>query len=158
MPLDTTSGTTSPTKWIAGALFSVISPLFPLKPLANVLLVFIAVDFITGVVASWHRGEGFCSKKMWRTIYKTVFAQAGIVLAFLLDEIVLMPAVGAQLHLARFFTAFVCGTEFWSFLENASEVSHHPIFLFVRKLMTNKFKEATGEDLDDVMNKPKSDE
>lgn len=157
IPLDATTGTTSSTKWLSGAIFSILGPLLPLRPLAIVLVIFITVDFITGLLASWHRGEGFCSKKMWRTIYKTVFALTGIVMAHLLDEIVLLPAVGTPLHLAHFFTAFVCGTEFWSFLENASALSQHPIFRIVRRLMNNKFKEATGEDLDKTINETKQD-
>ena len=158
IPLDTTTGTTTSTKWISGALFSILGPLLPLRPLAIVLLIFIGIDFITGLLASWNRGEGFCSKKMWRTIYKTVFALTGIVMAHLLDEIVLLPAVGSPLHLARYFTAFVCGTEFWSFLENASALSQHPIFGIVRKLMNNKFKQATGEDLDKTINDTRNDQ
>ena len=158
IPLDTTTGTTTSTKWISGALFSILGPLLPLRPLAIVLLIFIGIDFITGLLASWNRGEGFCSKKMWRTIYKTVFALTGIVMAHLLDEIVLLPAVGSPLHLARYFTAFVCGTEFWSFLENASALSQHPIFRIVRKLMNNKFKQATGEDLDKTINDTMNDQ
>ena len=158
IPLDTTTGTTTSTNWISGALFSILGPLLPLRPLAIVLLIFIGIDFITGLLASWNRGEGFCSKKMWRTIYKTVFALTGIVMAHLLDEIVLLPAVGSPLHLARYFTAFVCGTEFWSFLENASALSQHPIFRIVRKLMNNKFKQATGEDLDKTINDTRNDQ
>ena len=158
IPLDTTTGTTTSTKWISGALFSILGPLLPLRPLAIVLLIFIGIDFITGLLASWNRGEGFCSKKMWRTIYKTVFALTGIVMAHLLDEIVLLPAVGSPLHLARYFTAFVCGTEFWSFLENASALSQHPIFRIVRKLMNNKFKQAAGEDLDKTINDTRNDQ
>ena len=157
IPLDTTAGTTSSTKWISGLAFSIAGPLLPLRPLAIVLFIFIAIDFITGLIASWHRGEGFCSKKMWRTIYKTVFALTGIVMAHLLDEIVLLPAIGSPLHLARFFTAFVCGTEFWSFLENASELSQHPIFRIVRKLMNNKIKEVTGADMDETIKTIKED-
>lgn len=148
LPLDTTTGTTSSTKWLSGLAFSIAGPLLPLRPLAIVLILFIAIDFITGLMASWHRGEGFCSKKMWRTIYKTAFALTGIVMAHLLDEIVLLPAIGSPLYLSRYFTAFVCGTEFWSFLENASELSQHPIFEIVRKLMNNRIKKATGEDID----------
>ena len=158
IPLDTTTGTTTSTKWISGALFSILGPLLPLRPLAIVLLIFIGIDFITGLLASWNRGEGFCSKKMWRTIYKTVFALTPHQMAHLLDEIVLLPAVGSPLHLARYFTAFVCGTEFWSFLENASALSQHPIFRIVRKLMNNKFKQATGEDLDKTINDTRNDQ
>ena len=153
IPLDTTTGTTSATKWLSGLLSIPLGILIPLRPLLIVLVAFIAIDFITGLVASWHRGEGFCSKKMWRTIYKCAFAFTGVVMMHLLDEVVLLPTRTSPLHLANYFTAFVCGTEFWSFLENGSELSQHPVFRIVRRLMNNKFKEATGADLDATIQK-----
>lgn len=148
IPLDTTTGTTSSTKWLSGALSIPFGIIIPLRPLIVVLTAFIAVDFITGLIASWNRGEGFCSKKMWRTVYKCVFAFTGVVMMHLLDEVVLLPTRTEPLHLANYFTAFICGTEFWSFLENGSELSNHPVFRVVRKLMNHKFKEATGADID----------
>ena len=156
IPLDTTTGTTSATKWLSGLLSIPLGILVPLRPLLIVLVAFIAIDFITGLVASWHRGEGFCSKKMWRTIYKCAFAFTGVVMMHLLDEVVLLPTRTSPLHLANYFTAFVCGTEFWSFLENGSELSQHPVFRIVRRLMNNKFKEATGEDLDQTIKDTKN--
>lgn len=153
IPLDTTTGTTSATKWLSGLLSIPLGILLPLRPLLIVLVAFITIDFITGLVASWHRGEGFCSKKMWRTIYKCVFAFTGVVMMHLLDDVVLLPTRTTPLHLANYFTAFVCGTEFWSFLENGSELSQHPVFRVVRRLMNNKFKEATGADLDATIQK-----
>lgn len=153
IPLDTTTGTTSATKWLSGLLSIPLGILVPLRPLLIVLVAFIAIDFITGLVASWHRGEGFCSKKMWRTIYKCAFAFTGVVMMHLLDEVVLLPTRTSPLHLANYFTAFVCGIEFWSFLENGSELSQHPVFRIVRRLMNNKFKEATGADLDATIQK-----
>lgn len=157
IPLDTTTGTTSATKWVSGALSIPFGLFLPLRPLIIVLVTFIAIDFITGLIASWNRGEGFCSKKMWRTIYKIAFAFTGVVMMHLLDEIVLGPMTTEPLQLANYFTAFVCGTEFWSFLENGSELSNHPVFRIVRKLMNHKFKEATGADLDETIAKTKED-
>lgn len=132
--------------------------LLPLRPLIVVLVTFVAIDFITGLIASWNRGEGFCSKKMWRTIYKLAFAFTGVVMMHLLDEIVLMPTRTEPLHLANYFTAFVCGTEFWSFLENGSELSQHPVFRIVRKLMNNKLKDATGADIEKAVKDMKKEE
>ena len=157
IPLDNTTGTSSPIKWLSGVLSVPLGLLIPLRPLLIVLTAFIAVDFITGLLASWSRGEGFCSKKMWRTIYKCAFAFTGVVMMHLLDAVVLLPTRTEPLHLANYFTAFVCGTEFWSFLENGSALSNHPIFRIVRRLMNNKFKEATGEDLDEAIRETKKD-
>ena len=128
-------------------------------PLLVTAAIFEVVDFVTGVMKSAvlaRRSGGrfaFESIKAWRTIYKCVFIFIGICLAELLDR-TLSPA--SRLRFANYFTAFVCGTEFWSFLENGSEVRQHPIFRIVRKLMNNKFKEATGEDLDQTIKDTKN--
>jgi phage-related holin len=92
---------------------------------------FVAIDFVTGVAASRRKarrgGEEwrFSSRRAWDTVLKLVFVMAGIVLAGMLDSVVI---TFVELHLARIFTGFVCGVEFWSYLENASEISGQPLF------------------------------
>lgn len=109
-----------------------------------VLFIFVAifetVDFVTGcwrsAVESHRRQERFAfeSIKAWRTIYKVVFILVGIVLSEILDAMI----CENRLRLANIFTAFACGVEFWSFLENAAVISDHPIFRWLRKFMQNK--------------------
>jgi phage-related holin len=105
------------------------------------------MDFVTGVikssVVSKRRGERFAfeSIKAWRTIYKFVFILIGIVLAELLDHTL---AEESRLRFANYFTAFCCGVEFWSFLENAAVISDHPIFRFLRKFMRVKLEDQLG--------------
>lgn len=50
---------------------------------------------------------------------------AGIMLAWMLDSL-LLPLV--EVRLANIFTGFVCGVEFWSYLENASVVTNEKSF------------------------------
>ena len=38
-----------------------------------------------------------------------------------------------QLNLAKLFTGFTCGVEFWSFLENAAQLSEAPLFRWLRR-------------------------
>ena len=55
----------------------------------------------------------------------------------------------SRLRLANFFTAFCCGVEFWSFLENAAEISEHPIFRWLKKFMKHKVENELGEKFDE---------
>ena len=113
------------------------------------LFLFIAVDFITGVIASKKRAKEskqkfvFSSEKCYDTIYKLFFCCLTIFLTWLLDE-KMIPDV--DLNLEAYVCAFFCGVEFWSFLENASEISNHKIFRLVRKYTKEKIKEAIHDD------------
>ena len=117
-------------------------------PIGSLILcaaVFVAIDFITGILAGRKRaataGEewGIESGKAWRTIYKFCFIMAGIVLAWLIDSHIL---AFLGLRLANLFTGFVCGVEFWSYLENAAEISEHPVFKLLKRYMKKKLDKA----------------
>ena len=125
----------------AGALF------VPVRPLIVCAGLFVMVDFVIGIVASRYRAMRaermwqFESRKAWRTVYKAVFSMTGICLAWLIDSMVLD---FAHLNLAKIFTGFVCGVEFWSYLENAAEISDHPMFRGLRNVMKNKMEQTLG--------------
>ncbi len=121
-------------KYISGLIAGVLSFFAPVEPLLVIALAFITVDFVTGILADrqkvrtagceWH----FESRKAWRTVRKLSFVMAGIMLAWMLDSL-LLPFV--NLRLANLFTGFVCGVEFWSYLENATTLTGE-----------NRFKDA----------------
>lgn len=134
-------------KYISGIIAGAMSFFAPVEPLLLCAITFVAVDFLTGVLADRRRvrtmgGEWhFESHKAWHTITKLCFVMAGIVLAWLMDTL-LMPIV--HLRLANLFTGFVCGVEFWSYLENASAASGANSLAefadFVKKSMKNLLK------------------
>lgn len=137
-----------PEKVLAGLIGGALGVFFnTLTPLFIAVIAFEVVDFVTGCwksfVVAKRQGKRptFESVKAWRTIYKVVFIFVGIVMAEVLDALI----SEERLRLANFFTAFCCGIEFWSFLENASEISEHPVFQWVRRFMTTKIEEKTGE-------------
>lgn len=113
-------------KYLSGIVAGVMSFFAPVEPLLLCAMVFVVVDFVTGVLADRHRartdGKGwqFESRKAWQTVRKLSFVMAGIVLAWMIDSLML-PIV--ELRLANLFTGFVCGVEFWSYLENATTAS-----------------------------------
>lgn len=134
-------------KYLTGIVTGVLSLFAPVEPLLVCAMAFVAVDFLTGVLADRRRArtEGrtwrFESRKAWKTIRKLSFVMAGIVLAWLLDGIT-SPFV--ELRLANLFTGFVCGVEFWSYLENASVVTGERRFVDVMLLFGRRLKNLFG--------------
>lgn len=126
-----------------------------LLPLFIAVTVFEFVDFVTGVLKSvvvakrTKKRFAFESVKAWRTIYKYVFILIGIVLADMLAQ-VLAKDGAERLRFANYFTAFCCGVEFWSFLENAAVISDHPLFRWLRKFMKFKVEDQLGMSFDDA--------
>lgn len=126
-----------------------------LLPLFITVTVFELVDFITGVLKSaviakrTKQKFAFESVKAWRTIYKYILILIGIVLADMLAQ-VLSENMDSRLRFANYFTAFCCGVEFWSFLENAAVISDHPLFRWLRKFMKFKVEDQLGMTFDDA--------
>ena len=138
-----------PAKTLAGVIAGICTMCVEnLLPLFITVIIFELMDFVTGVVKSAvvarRAGKKFAfeSVKAWRTIYKFVFILVGIVLAELLDKT--LAGEDVRLRLANFFTAFCCGVEFWSFLENAAVISEHPIFRWLRRFMKEKVEGELG--------------
>lgn len=136
-------------KLISGIVAGCIGALTnDLLPLFICVIVFEIVDFVTGcwksaIVAKSKGGHfAFESIKAWRTIYKVIFIFVGIVLSEMLDATI----CEERIRLANIFTSFVCGVEFWSFLENAAVISDHPIFRWLRKFMKEKVEDKLGTD------------
>ena len=136
-------------KNMCAAVCALSGLLFPIRGLIICACIFIAIDFITGVAASAIKSRragrrfAFESGKAWNTASKLLLVMAGISLAWLIDAVILN---FMQLHLAKLFTGFVCGVEFWSYLENAAEISRHPLFLHLRRYMKSKMDDALESD------------
>ncbi len=125
-------------KYCSGGIMAVLSILAPIQGLIICAVIFIAIDFVTGVTASYKKAQrnggvwAFESEKAWNTVTKLAFVMAGIVLAWLIDFCILD---FMNLRLANIFTGFVCGVEFWSYLENAADISDHPLFRKLGRLI-----------------------
>lgn len=143
-----------PAKILSGILAGFLALFIQnLLPLFLTAMIFELVDFVTGVIKSAVVAQrakerfAFESVKAWRTIYKFVFILVGIVLAEMLDQTI---AVDARLRFANYFTAFCCGVEFWSFLENAAVISDHPLFRWLRRYMKFKVEDQIGMAFEDA--------
>lgn len=135
-------------KYVSGCVAALVAMLCPVSPLVTAALLFIAIDFVTGIAASRAvaRREGsewrIESRKAWRTVFKAGFVALAIVMMWVIDSAILD---FMHLNLAKLFTGFVCGVELWSFLENAAAISGSPLF----ELMGRWVKRRMGEGVTD---------
>ena len=68
----------------------------------------------------------------WHTIEKLGFTIVAVGMAYIIDTMMLD---FMHLHLTKLFAGFVCGVEFWSYLENATVASGEESFAqFAQKL------------------------
>lgn len=138
-----TSLAAEPGRVVSGCMAGLAAIFSPIRGLVVCAVLFVGVDFVTGVVASRVRArrEGrpwaFVSRRAWNTVLKLWFLVAGIVLTWLLDSVV-VPFLG--LRLANVFTGFACGVELWSFLENASVISSSPLFVRFRSYFRKRME------------------
>lgn len=139
-------------KLIFGLFSAIIGIFSPIIGLVCCAITFVAVDFLTGVIASRHRAKrlneawSFESRRAWDTIRKMAVIIVGIALAWLIDSMILD---FAQLRLANLFTGFVCGVELWSFLENGAEVCNYPPFRWLKQFMSKQLATTLGEEISD---------
>ena len=124
------------------ALFS------PIKSIVICALVFIAIDFVTGVLASRcearQRGEKwfFSSHEAWRTLRKAGFVLLTITMGWLIESCILD---FITLNLTRIIAGAICGVEMWSFLENASVLSDAKLFEWLRNYVKRKVENEFGD-------------
>lgn len=133
-------------RFISGAAAGAVARLAPVAPPVGAAVFCIAVDFVTGILAD--RAEArragrrwyFESCKAWRTVVKLALTLTMIVMAWLLDR---WSPDFLHIDAVRLCTGFACGVEFWSFLENAAQISDAPLFRllrrFVRRRIAQKF-------------------
>ena len=134
---------------ISGAVMGLIALFAPIGSLVACAVVFIGIDFVSGVTASraiakragktWY----FESREAWRTIVKLTLTVVLIALAWLIDSCILD---FMRLNLAKIFTGFVCGIELWSFLENASQISDAKIFVWLRQYVHRRLEKELGDE------------
>lgn len=136
-------------KYISGAVVALLGMLCPVTPLIASAMLFITIDFITGVLASraeakragevWH----LQSRKAWRTASKAGFVALAIVMMWIIDSTILG---FMSLNLVNIFTGFVCGVELWSFIENAARISGAPLFEWISRWIKRRIGKEVGSE------------
>ena len=133
---------------VNAATLGLLALFAPIEPIVICTLLFIFVDFVTGVIASRHEalksGERwyFSSREAWRTLRKAGFVVVTIAMSWLIESCILS-FVG--LNLTRIIAGAICGVEMWSFLENASVLSDAKLFEWLRNYVRRKVEKEIGE-------------
>ena len=134
---------------LSNASLLALAALFaPIKQVVLTALLFILIDFVTGVVASRceakARGERwyFSSHEAWRTIHKAGFVLLAIAMCWLVESCILD---FLTLNITRIVAGAICGVEMWSFLENASVVSDAKLFAWLRNYVKRKVEKEIGK-------------
>ena len=136
-------------KYISGAVVALLGMLCPIAPLIASAMLFISIDFLTGIFASraeakragevWH----LQSRKAWRTVAKAGFVALAIVMMWIIDSTILG---FMHLNLANIFTGFVCGVELWSFIENAARISGAPLFEWMSRWVKRRVEREVKDE------------
>ena len=130
-------------RFFSGLVAAVAGFFAPISPLILSTVVFIGVDFLTGIAAdrkealAEQRTWYFESRKAWRTVLKLTMALTCIVLGWMMEHYILDFVTW---RLARLFTGFICGVELWSFLENAAVLSDAPVFVALRRVARRQLR------------------
>ena len=135
-------------KIVNGLILGFAALFSPIQSVVICAMVFIAIDFVTGVLASHceakRKGEKwfFSSHEAWRTIRKAGFVLLTITMSWLIESCILN---FITLNLTRIIAGAICGVEMWSFLENASVLSDARIFEWLRNYVKRKVEKEIGK-------------
>ena len=134
-------------KFISGATAAIVALFAPIAPLVGCTLLFIGIDFLSGVAADRQtaKREGrdwyFESHLDRHTVMKAALCIVTLAMAWLLDSCVLD---FLHLRIAHLFAGFTCGVELWSFLENAAQLSDAPLFRWLRQYVRRRIRKEVG--------------
>lgn len=136
-------------RFFSGLLSGLASLFAPIAPTVVCALLFVAADFVSGVAADraqTRRKHGkwyFSSHEAWHTVFKAGFLVISISLCWVLEVFVLD---FMTLNITKLFAGFACGVELWSFLENASQLSDAPLFVWLKRYVRRRIgREADNE-------------
>lgn len=132
----------------AYALSAVIGFLEPLWVMMLWFLIFVMVDFITGIYASLIEGKLITSNKMQKTVIKFITYATAI---FLLHGIDFYLISFTKLYLARIGATLICGIELYSIFENIYRATNNPVFRILTQFALKKIEEQTGVEVDAKM-------
>jgi phage-related holin len=111
-------------------------------------LIFVVVDFITGIYASLIEGQLITSNKMQKTVIKFITYATAI---FLLHGIDVYLISFTKLYLARIGATLICGIELYSIFENIYRATNNPVFKILTQFTLKKIGEQTGVEVDAEM-------
>lgn len=130
----------------AYAFAAIMGFLEPLWVMMLWFLIFIMVDFISGIYAALVERQIITSNKMQNTVQKFIMYSTAI---FLLHGIDVYMISFTKLYLARIGATLICGIELYSIFENCYRITGNVVFKILTQFTLKKIEENTGVDLND---------
>ena len=125
-------------------LFIVFTYFAPIQPILIITAIALFADFVSGLWVSRRIGEGWTSRKAWRTVSKSLCAFAVILLFYGYEQVFKIQLFSP----AKVIAAVICAFETWSILENFAKITDHPMFTFLKQFMKNKVEQEIGQKID----------
>lgn len=91
----------------------------PIKTMIFAALALVVLDLITGLLASYKRGDAITSAVFSRTLIKTLVYEVAILAAYLAEKYL----TGDIIKVTSVVTTFIGMTELLSLIENLNEIS-----------------------------------
>lgn len=113
----------------------------PIGVLIAWMLIFIVSDMITGIYASYCKGENITSNKMQRTVIKFLMYGGAIMLLEGFDKYFI---TFAELSLSKIGATIICGIELYSVFENCYKATGNVVFKVLTNWTKEKVEEKTG--------------
>ena len=136
-------------KYLCGAILGIASFFAPVGPLVLCAVLFVGVDFVTGVLADRHKVRAvggvwaFESRKAWHTVTKLSLVMVGIIMAWLIDAI-LLPFSGVCAWLTSLPDCV--RRAFWSYWRTLRPISGHDLFRSAADFLRSKFLRHKRDD------------
>jgi len=121
-----------------------ISYFAPVKDIVHVMLIFIAIDFLSGLWAARKRGEKLQSRKFRKTLTKFLWYTVALILSFMMEKTFNL----SWSNLSGIVGGFVCFIELKSIFENITHITGEPVFMKILHLI-RKMGSKTIDGLED---------
>ena len=118
-----------------------VSYFTPIKEIVHVMLIFLAMDTISGIWASLKGGDKLQSSKLRTTVYKFLWYTVAVMLSLMMEK-----TFGfSWTRLAALVGGFICSVELVSIFENISKITGDPIFARIVRVIKKKSSETIQE-------------
>ena len=136
----------TPKGFLLSLLFGTAAYFTPIGMVILVIIIFVTVDFLTGILASRKLKIPVKSKNMRATVTKLLCYFITIVLAFLIQKEIIKYE---WFEIMNISAGFIVLAEFKSVNENLEVLTGNPIFSTIFKAINNIFKKNTDIDIKD---------
>ncbi|TSA23995.1 MAG: holin [Bacteroidetes bacterium] len=118
-----------------------ISYFAPVKEIVHVMLIFILIDFISGVWAARKRKETLESRKFRKTLTKFLWYTVALILSFMMEKTFNL----SWSNLSGIIGGFICFIELKSIFENITVITGEPIFMKILHIIRKRGSDTMGD-------------